>query len=85
MQGEGALAGSQWNEALWRGDPRADTETRNSLVDMGRKEDPEDGTHWTTLMEPRLGTGSLPGAMKTDSAFFTDGEATGVMEGGVKK
>lgn len=23
--------------------------------------------------------------MKTDSAFFTDGEATGVMEGGVKK
>lgn len=23
--------------------------------------------------------------MKTESAFFTDGEATGVMEGGVKK
>lgn len=62
-RGEGALAGSQWNEALWRGDPRADTETQNSLVDMGRKEDPEDGTHWTTLMEPRLGTGSLPGAL----------------------
>lgn len=85
MQGEGALAGSQWNEALWRGDPRADTETRNSLVDIGRKEDPEDDTHWTTLMEPRLGTGSGPTAMKTDSAFFTDGETTGVMEGGVKK
>lgn len=79
MQGEGALAGSQWNEALWRGDPRADTETRNSLVDMGRKEDPEDGTHWTTSWC------SGPTAMKTDSAFFTDGETTGVMEGGEKK
>lgn len=36
----GPLAGRRW-----RGDPRAGTEWWNSLVDLGRKEDTEDGTH----------------------------------------
>lgn len=39
----GPLAGRQW-----LGDPRAGKEWRNSLIDLGREEDPEDGMHRTS-------------------------------------